>query len=163
MASRGLCRSPIGGYTKRRGPCAAIGWWCGKGGAQAPAAPRGDLGWEEREPGKPRVPEKRERKKKKNPHTQTQKNRSFSPDFPAAALRRPRAGFPAREAGLDFRGGLSGIPSQSPGESPAFPRLSTGNGCAGARDLRLQPYSSLDGDFLWVGRSCPSSETPDLE
>lgn len=105
----------------------------------------------------------RKKKKKKNPHTQTQKNRSFSPDFPAAALRRPRAGFPAREAGLDFRGGLSGIPSQSPGESPAFPRLSTGNGCAGARDLRLQPYSSLDGDFLWVGRSCPSSETPDLE
>lgn len=54
------------------------------------------------------------------------KSRSFPPDFPAAAPRfGARAGFPARKAGADSRGGGAWNPLLVPGESPAraFPKF----------------------------------------
>lgn len=148
MASRGLCRSPIGGYTKRRGPCAAIGWWRGKGGAQAPAAPRGDLGREEREPGKPRVPEKRERKKKKT-HTHRPKKTEVS----LLISRQPRyagraRGFQRERLAWTFGEGCLESPP-SPRESPQpFPGSAQGMAVQAPRTCVCSPI------LPWMATFC---------
>lgn len=131
---------------KRPGPT----WGAGLGGGRTRAA----------------ASARKARKKKKN-HTHRHKKTEVS----LLISRQPRyagraRGFQrARLARLSGRAVWNPLPV--PGESPAFPRLCAGQGCAWAQGPVCSPTPPRTATFcgcqcVGVGGSCPSSETPDL-